>query len=191
MGEELLLQIDICYNNLDLASGTTPPPQGKSAGSGDGQTRRLQDGSAAAVGTTLGSAVGSKLGLEIHARCPPSLGESSKSKSAKSKSQNDYVSIDVLINTENYGKDCDANVTQVTAIYANKDGEYETQDGIIQSRTPISDGVQILRIDFTKEKYKIYAKKDVTLLQIIAVKDGGGDDPLQREKSTIFDYSVC
>ena len=93
------------------------------------------------------------------------------------------VAIDLLVNSQEYGKDREGNVTNATAIYVNKEGDYKTQVGRIKSSIPMVEGVQIVSIDFDKEKDEINENKDVTTLHITAIKEGG-----THQKSGIFDY---
>jgi hypothetical protein len=58
---------------------------------------------------------------------------------------------------------------------------------MIESSTPLVEGVQIVSIDFDKEKDEINEKKDVNTLHITAIKENG----TAHQKSVIFDYSDC
>ena len=132
--------------------------------------------------TVIGTVIGSSLGLTVDVRCPPPMNGSDKgTKGSKT------LTIDLLVISQTYGKDCEANVTNATAIYVNKKGDYKNQVGKIESSIPMVTGVQIVRILFEKEKGEINDKKDVTTLHITAIKEG----VTAHEKSVTFNYNEC
>ena len=77
-------------------------------------------------------------------------------------------------------------MTNATAIYVNKEGDYKNQVGEIESSIPMVTGVQIVSIHFDKEKGEINDREDVTTLHITVVKEDG-----TQQKSVMFDYSEC
>ena len=99
------------------------------------------------------------------------------------------IAIDLLVNTQTYSKDCEANVSQATAMCVNKDGDYRSQVGRIESSTPMAKGLQVVRVVLDKEMDDLYREKDVTTLHIVATKGEAGGGTYQ--KSVVFDYSDC
>ena len=141
------------------------------------QNRRLQSDDTN-NSTALGPAVGTSLGLTVDVRCPPMNG------SGKSNKGSETLAIDLLINTQAFGKDCNATVSNATTIYINKDGDYKSQVGEIVSSIPMVKGVQIVRIHFAKEKDEINKNEDISILHITAIEESG-----THQKSVMFDYN--
>ena len=128
---------------------------------------------------SVGAALGASLGLEVDVRCLPRMRNSTDG----------AVMLDVMVNTQSYGDDCDANITQVLAVYTNKNGDYTSQTGQIQDVTPISTGMHIVRFILNKDDDANFEIQYVTSLRITATKkenDGG-----MYKKSVILDYSGC
>lgn len=128
---------------------------------------------------SVGAALGASLGLEVDVRCLPRMRNSNDG----------AVMLDVMINTQSYGDDCDANITQVLAVYTNKNGEYKSQIGQIQNTTSVSTGMHIVRFGLNKDGDANFEVQYVTSLRITATKtesDGG-----MYKKSIILDYSGC
>ena len=104
--------------------------------------------------------------------------------SSKSNKGSETLAIDLLINTQTFGKDCNATVSNATTIYINKDGDYKSQVGEIESSIPMVKGVQIVRIHFAKEKDEINKNEDISILHITAIEESG-----THQKSVMFDYN--
>lgn len=122
-------------------------------------------------------------GLAVDVHCPPVMPKVSKSTSG-------MLTIDLLVNTQVHGKACKATVAEATAIYANKDGDYKSQTGILEHSIPLkAKGVQIIRILFDKASGELRNGEDVTTLHIIALKEEQEGSTYQ--KSVFFDYSDC
>ena len=128
---------------------------------------------------SVGSALGASLGLEVDVRCLPRMRNSNDG----------AVMLDVMVNTQSYGDDCDANITQVLAVYTNKNGDYKSQTGQIQDVTPIATGMHIVRFILNKDGDANFEIQYVTSLRITATKkeNAGG----MYKKSVILDYSGC
>ena len=174
--DALETKVDVLIASLQTSSTGSAVGGGEGAASGR-RTRQLQSDDTDEE-TDLGPVIGSSLGLTIDIRCPPPRNtKTKKSKGAQT------LTIDVLVNMQSFGKDCNATVSSATAIYVNKEGDYKTQVGRIKSSIPMVEGVQIVSIDLDKEKDEINENKDVTTLHITAIKEGG-----THQKSGIFDY---
>lgn len=178
--ESLETQIDDLKASLQTSSTSSAAADG---GGVTGQRTRQLQSDGTDEDANLGPAVGSALGLTVDVQCAPPRNGSSKSKSTKGMQS---VTIDLYVNTQTFGKDCNATVSTATAMYVNKGGSYKSQVGRIDSSVHMAEGVQIVRIHLEKDKDEIYDNKDVALLHITAIKENG-----VHQKSVTFRYSDC
>jgi len=176
-------KIDALQSQIDDLKASLQTSAAADGGDATGRRTRQVQSDGTDEETDLGPAIGSSLGLTVDVRCPPPTSRKGSSKSAKGIYA---LKIDLYVNTQTYGKDCNATVSNVTAMYVNKEGSYKNQVGRIESSIHMGEGVQIVSIHLDKDKDEIYEHKDVTLLHITAVKEKG-----VHQKSVTFDYSDC
>ena len=173
--------LDDLQSQIDALKASLQTSAAADGGDATGRRTRQLQSDGTDEETNLGPAIGSSLGLTVEVRCPPPMKGSSKSTKGM-----ESLTIDLYVNTQTYGKDCNATVSNVTAMYVNKEGSYKNQVGRIESSIHMGEGVQIVSIHLDKDKDEIYEHKDVTLLHITAVKEKG-----VHQKSVTFDYSDC
>ena len=134
--------IENLENQLQPASGSSS------------STRLLQARASSSVEGSLGSAFGSSFGLGVDVRCPPTRGPR---KSTKAQKKSRTMNIDLLVNTQTYGENCDASITEVVAVYVDRTGAYKSQAGTITRSVDMSTGLQIVSFELSKSSNGIYS----------------------------------
>ena len=173
------MKLELSEAKAELEALIGKPAPNSTGGLSSDVARVLPSGGANSGEVSVGSALGASLGLEVEVRCLPRMRNS----------KDGAVMLDVMVNTQSYGDDCDANITQVLAVYTNENGDYKSQTGKIQDIMPVSTGMHIVRIILNKDDDANFEMQYVTSLRITATKtetEGG-----IYKKSVILDYSGC